>query len=104
MNLEVTTTEQKIEALPEGKTLVCAVMTGMVVHGYNSTHLTTDDLKSLTARLKAMREALERLLNEPECVYGFRGRCEVHFEKGETCPAWQAREALESEEKNENGG
>lgn len=43
----------KIKALPDGKTLLYAVMTGMQVEGYNSAHFTTDDE---IARLTAERE------------------------------------------------
>ena len=42
----------KIKALPDGKTLLYAVMTGMQVEGYNSAHFTTDDLKALVAEVE----------------------------------------------------
>lgn len=49
----------KIKALPDGKTLLYAVMTGMQVEGYNSAHFTTDDLKALVAEVE--RERADRL-------------------------------------------
>lgn len=45
----------KIKALPDGKTLLYAVMTGMQVEGYNSAHFTTDDLKALVAEVERLR-------------------------------------------------
>lgn len=48
----------KIKALPDGKTLLYAVMTGMQVEGYNSAHFTTDDLKALVAENQALRQKL----------------------------------------------
>lgn len=48
----------KIKALPDGKTLLYAVMTGMQVEGYNSAHFTTDDLKALVAEVERIAKEL----------------------------------------------
>lgn len=57
---------EAIDAAPTGKKLYYAVLTGGVVHGYNFTNLTTDDLKYLTARLRAERDAAVEALKRIE--------------------------------------
>lgn len=69
----------KIKALPDGKTLLYAVMTGMQVEGYNSAHFTTDDLKALVAELEKYQTPCTGICGY-QAPYGFvpEADCPIH--------------------------